>query len=127
MRITALVLGIIGGLGALAASTIAMAVAALALSGDTQSAAPQSWFNAALLGIILSVVAFVGAGLAMTKPRAAAIILLIPTIGLWFTLSGFAIFFSPLLAIASLLAFLGRGPKTTALTTPTLPPSAVQQ
>jgi hypothetical protein len=119
MRITALVLGILGGLGALFGSMIALGGAALSTAStnpDTTAVTGQL-AGAGAMGFVLAVVGFVGAGLAMTKPRAAAVCLIVAGVGLVSAIGGFSIFSAPLLIIASLLAFLGRGSKAATTTT----------
>ncbi len=110
MRGTAMVLGILGGLCGLlmALLTIGGGLLNAGVGGQADTTATLGGFGAA--GLAFSVLAFIGAGLTLTKPRAAAVLLLIAGVGTLVSLSAFAILATPLLLIAALLAFLGRRP-----------------
>lgn len=114
MRVAALVLGIIGGvIGIMAAATAgALGGAVGALSANDPKATAQATEIAGRggLGVVISIVALVGAALAMAKPRAAALILLLTGIAGLVTVGGFYLLAGPLLLVAALLAFLGRKP-----------------
>lgn len=113
MRIAALVLGIIGGvIGLMAAATAGLlGGAAGALATDAQSTAQATEIaGRGGLGVLISIVAMVGAAFAMAKPRFAALTLLITGVAGLFAIGGFYLLAGPLLLVASLLAFLGRKP-----------------
>jgi hypothetical protein len=115
MRVSAMVLGIIGGIlgliGALLGLSLAGANAALGGQADA-----TAWGGgASTLALVSSVAAFIGAGLTTTKPRAAATLLLLASIGTLLGLGLFAILATPLQLIASLLAFPGRAPRVRAV------------
>lgn len=114
MRITALVLGILGGLGGLLAVMLAAGGAALS-STSTQTDTTNYLAGSALISIVLVVLGFVGGGLALSKPRAAALLLLVSGVGLLFSSGLLGVFSWPLFLIAALLAFLGRGRKAPAV------------
>jgi hypothetical protein len=110
MRVTAMVLSIIGGLFGLLGALIGIGLAGAnaAVGGPADATAWGS--GASTLALVSSVAAFIGAGLTTTKPRAAATLLLLASIGTLLGLGLFAILATPLMLIASLLAFLGRRP-----------------
>lgn len=112
MRVTALVLSILGGLAGLLA--VMLAAGGAALGANVQSESTGYLAGSALISLVLVVLGFVGGGLAMSKPRAAALILLITGVGLMFSSGLLGIFSWPLFLIASLMAFLGRGKKAPA-------------
>jgi hypothetical protein len=109
MRIAAMILGILGGLTGLVAATFALSLGGInsAVGGTADTTSTMSGLGAAAFAF--SVLALVGAGLAMAKPRLSALLLLIAGLGTLISVSWFAIFPTPLELIASLLAFLGRG------------------
>ncbi len=122
MRIAALVIGIIGGVIGLLAATTAGLIggAAGALSTDTQTTAQATEIaGRGGLGVLLSILAMVGAAFAMAKPRFAAVVLALTGFGGLLAVGGFYLLAGPLLLVAALLAFLGRHPTVTrAATTP---------
>ncbi len=112
MRVAALVLGIIGGvIGILAAST-ATGLGAIGTIAKDPKAVAQATELAGRggLAIAISIIAMVGAALAMAKPRAAAVVLLVTGLAGLFAVGGFYLLAGPLLLVGALLAFLGRGP-----------------
>jgi hypothetical protein len=121
MRVTAMVLGIIGGLFGLLGALIGIGLAGANAAIGGQADVTAWGGGASTLALVSSIVAFIGAGLAITKPRAAATLLLLASIGTLLGLGLFAILATPLQLIASLLAFLGRG-RRPSTARPTAPP-----
>ncbi len=111
MRVTALVLGILGGIGGILGALSAMKGPLVAAGFSGQSNVTTGIALIAIFSFIFCVAGFAGAGFALAKPRLAALLLLIAAIGLILSLSVFAIFATPLFLLAALFAFLGRRPK----------------
>ena len=76
------------------------------------------------LGVLISILAMVGAAFAMAKPKFAASLLLVAGIAGLFAIGGFYLIAGPLLLVAALLAFLGRAPSVTAAPVVATPPRA---
>ena len=100
MRIAALIIGIIAGLFGILSAVLALAVGGI---GGSSTVVGLGW--SALAFCILG---FLGAGLAMGKPRLGALILLIAAVGVLISVSWFAVIATPLFLIAATLAFFGR-------------------
>lgn len=111
MRVTALVLGILGGLAGLVMSILALGMGGLNAAAGGAADTSTGLAGLGALGFVFSVVAFVGAGLSMSKPRAGALLLLVAGIGTLVSIGLFALFATPLELIGALLAFLGRAPR----------------
>jgi hypothetical protein len=112
MRTAALVLGLIGGIIGLFAGGFAIVVGGVGTAIQTDRAG-----TVVVLGFIalaLAIVGIVGGALAQAKPRVAALLMLIAGIGGFIAVSIFWIVSGPLLLVGSLLAFLGRAPKSMA-------------
>lgn len=106
MRIAALVIGIIGGLFGILASILALVIGGVSMTFATSGGGTVTTLG--FVALFLSLVGFVGAGLAMAKPRAAAVILLVTGIGMIIAISLFGLIAAPLFFISALFAFLGR-------------------
>lgn len=109
-------LGIIGGVIGLMAAAMAglLGGAAGALATDpTATAQAAEIAGRGGLGVLISIVAMVGGGLAMAKPRAAAVIMLATGVAGLLAVGGFYLLAGPLLLVGALLAFLGRKPQVT--------------
>lgn len=109
MRVAALVLGVIGGVFGIFASLFALGVGGLGSAMGTEGA--NTVIGLGWSAMFFCLLGFLGSGLAMAKPRAAAGLLLISALGFIVSVSAFALVTGPLFLIASLLAFLGRGPR----------------
>lgn len=129
MRIAALILGLIGGIIGLFAAGIALGVGAL--GGATGVQGSDTVVGLGWAALALSVVGIVGGALALAKPRAAAVLLLLAGIGGLVAISLAYVVSGPLLIIAAVLAFLGRAkkaPRPVAIgAAPTTTPSAPTQ
>jgi hypothetical protein len=109
MRVAALVLGVIGGVFGIFASIFALGVGGLGSAVGSQGA--STVIGLGWSAMFFCLLGFLGSGLAMAKPKAAALLLLISALGFIVSVSAFAVVTGPLFLIASLLAFLGRGPR----------------
>ncbi len=109
MRVAALVLGIIGGVFGIFASVFALGVGGLGSAFGTQGA--NTIVGLGWSAMFFCLLGFLGSGLSMAKPRAAALLLLVSGLGFIVSVSAFAIVTGPLFLIAALLAFLGRTPR----------------
>lgn len=106
MRIAALILGVVGGIFGIIAALLALSIGGIGSAVGQEGAGMivglgWSAFLFCLLG-------FLGAGLAMGKPRLGALLLAVSGFGFLVSVSWFAIITAPLFLIASLLAFFGR-------------------
>ncbi len=104
MKIAALIIGIFGSAAGFIAALFGLLIGGIdaAIGGGTQIA----WMAFVALGV--SVLALVGAALAIAKPRFSAVVMVVcGVVGLVFV-GLFWIVAAILLAIAALLAFLGR-------------------
>jgi hypothetical protein len=100
MRIAALIIGILGGLFGILSAVLALVVGGIGGSGTVVG---LGWS-----ALVFCILGFLGAGLAMGRPRLGALILLIAAIGITISVSWFAVIAAPLFLVAALLAFLGR-------------------
>ena len=113
MRVGALVVGILGSIGAfIGASCVVAGGAVLDAFGEEEGAeiAGQGF-----LGFGASVLGLVGAAIAIAKPRTASVLMLVAAVVGLIVNGGFFIPGAILLGIGSLLAFLGRNEKKAAL------------
>jgi hypothetical protein len=109
MRIAALIVGLFGGLAGCIGSLLAYMFGVFLVAAETEG--PLEAGEIAILGpgaLAISILGLVGAMLSTTKPRLAALLMLISAIaGLIVIFIGY-IMATILLGIAALLAFLGR-------------------
>ncbi len=104
-RLAAAVLGLIGVILAL--------VVNFAYSGvhDFLNISGTSASNShGFIGLGLIVLAFIGSVVALFKPRAAALLLLIGGAGFFYPVGWFALIASPFMLLGALLAFIDRSP-----------------
>ena len=106
MKVAALVLGVIGGILGLIAALLALSIGGIgrALGADGGSMVVSLGWSS----LIFCFLGFIGAGLALAKPKLSGVILLISAIGFTISISWFAIISGPLFLMASLFAFMGR-------------------
>ena len=104
MKLAALIIGIFGSVAGFIAAMFALLVGGIgaAVGGGTEVA----WLGFA--AFVASIVALVGAALAIAKPRFSAVTMLVCGVVGLVCVSVFWIPAALLLAIAALLAFLGR-------------------
>jgi hypothetical protein len=117
LRVAALILGIIGGMVGLIAAGVALGVGALANATGAQGGNTVVYLGWAALA--LSGLGIVGGALALAKPRAASVLMLIAGIGGLVAISLAYVVSGPLLIVGGVLAFIGRG-KTTHASVPFL-------
>ena len=109
MRIAAMIIGIFGSIGAfMGACTVTVGGGLADAFGAEEGAQIASM---GIVGWAASIVALVGAAMAMGKPRTAAIIMVVAAVVGLIVNGGFFIPGAVLLAVAALLAFLGRNEK----------------
>lgn len=106
MRVAALILGVVGGLVGLFDSVQTLARDGAAL-GAPQGTALSGRGG---LGVVLAFLAIAGGVIAISKPRLAALALLIAGLGGLLAVGGFYLMASPLLFVGAVLAFLARSP-----------------
>ena len=115
MRIAALVLGVLGGIGGFIGALIALFVAGVAeVAGELSGEGAGAGEEIAVLGLVAfvaSVVGLVGGAIAIPKPKAAAVLMLVAGIAGLIAISVAFIPATILLLIGALLAFLGRNEK----------------
>jgi hypothetical protein len=115
-RLGAIVVGVFGSLVALLVNFVFSASHDLAKAFGSDL--PQSH---GFLGLLLILVAFIGALMALPRPRTSAALLVIAGVGFFFIVKGFALFASPFFFISAALAFFDRTPA------PAKQPANVQQ
>jgi hypothetical protein len=106
MRITALILGIIGGLAGLVAALLAVTVGGIGSAVGAQDAGMVGGLG--IFALVLAIVGLAGAGLALSKPRLSAGLLLASGLLGFLAVSLFWLFAGLLLIPASAFAFFGR-------------------
>ena len=120
MRIAALIVGIVGGIFGLLSAILGLFMGGV--GGALEAEGAGTVVNLSFAGLFFCLLGFLGAGLAMAKPLAGAIILLISALGALISMSFFAIIVSPLFLIAALLAFFGRSRRAERVTIEAPPP-----
>jgi hypothetical protein len=105
VRVAALVLGIVGGVLGLLSAVFALGIGGIGSVAGTQGAGTVIGLGWSAMGFAF--LGFLGAGLAMGKPRLGGTLLLIAGIGFLISIS-FAVLATPLFLIAALMAFMGR-------------------
>ena len=111
-RLAAAVLGLIGVVLALVVNFFFSGINdIIKISGAT---APDSTHG--FIGLGLIVLAFVGAIIAVFKPRASALLLLIGGAGFFYPVGWFALIASPFMLLGALLAFIDKAPSTSTTT-----------
>jgi hypothetical protein len=120
MRIAALIIGVIGGIFGLLSVVFGFAIAGIGNATEAEGAGTM--MNLVFAGLFFCLLGFLGAGLAMAKPLAGAIILLVSALGALISMSFFAIIVSPLFLIAAILAFFGRNSGAERVTIEAPPP-----
>lgn len=106
MRVAALVIGVIGGVFGIIAAVFALTIGGIGSAVGAEGASTVSGLG--WLALLFCVIGFLGAGLAMAKPRIGAALLIVSAIGVTISISYFAIASAPLFLIAGILAFWGR-------------------
>lgn len=96
-RIIAAVLGIIGSIVALITNVL------YSTGSKLTGGASHGWY-----GLLIVVVAFIGAIVAAFSPVVGAVLMVIAAIAFFFVVKGFAIVASLILLVAALIAFLDR-------------------
>ena len=109
MRIAALIVGIIGSIAAFAGALFALFFGAVGTAIDAEGGAEVTGLGFGAL--LMSIVALVGAALAMGKPRLAAALMAISAVAGLILVSFAYVLGTVLLLIAALLAFLARNEK----------------
>lgn len=103
MKTTAYVLALIGAVMAL------LSVALIAVIAGVTGGGSSTLTTAIVFGALVTVVAFLAAGMVRTRPGlAAGLLAACGLVFAWFA-GWFALLATPLLLIAALLAFIGRG------------------
>ncbi len=111
-RLAAAVLGLIGVVLALVVNFAYSGVHDfLKISGSSTLDSSHGFVG---LGLIL--VAFIGAVIALFKPRASATLLLIGGAGFFYPVGWFALIASPFMLLGALLAFIDKAPSKTTTT-----------
>ena len=115
MKIAALILGVLGGIGGLIGAALALLLAGAAevvgeMSGEGAGAGEEI-AALGLMAFVASVVGLVGGAIAIGKPKAAAVLMLVAAIVGLISISFAFIPATILLLIGALLAFLGRNEK----------------
>lgn len=109
MRVAALVLGLVGGILGLFGAGCALAIGGVGAALAVEKASTVIGGGWAAVGF--SALGIVGGGLAMTKPRAAAALMLIAGIGGFISIFMAYLISAVLLLLGALFAFLGRAPR----------------
>ena len=109
MKVAALVLGIVGGVFGLIAGILAITVGGIGQAVGANQAGTVTGLG--FLAFAMAVVSLVGGALALSKPRVAALLLLIAGIVGFFAVSAFWLLSGPLMILGALFAFLGRTKK----------------
>lgn len=122
MRIAALILGIIGGIAGLIGAVSAFALGGLA-SAMGGAAGPSGTEVVGLAGtaFVASLVGLVGASLALAKPKAAGILMLLAAVAGTIGISFAYAIAAPLLFVGGLLALFARRPSVEARRLSTTP------
>ena len=104
MKLAGLIIGIFGSVAGFIAALIGLLVGGIdaAIGGGTELA----WLG--FVALIVSIVALIGAALAIAKPRFSAITMLVCGVAGFVCISAFWIPAGLLLGIGALLTFLGR-------------------
>ena len=109
MRVAAMIIGIFGSIASfMGACTVTVGGGLVDALGAEEGAEIASM---GILGWAASIVALVGAAMAMGKPKTGAIIMIVAAIVGLIVNGGFFIPGAVLLAVAALLAFFGRNEK----------------
>lgn len=106
MKIAALVLGIVGGIGGFIAAIVVLVVGGLGSAFGAQGA--QTIIGLGWAAIPLSLIGIVGGALALAKPRAAGILMLISGVGGFIAISAGYLFGGPLLIVGGILALAAK-------------------
>lgn len=107
MRIAALILGIIGSLVAIPSTLAALGVGAVGVTtGQTDT---ELMATAAVVALVVCLLGFLAAGLAMGWPTLGGVLLLGCGVAFAVYLHLFGLLAAPLYVIAGVLALLGRG------------------
>ena len=109
MRVAAMVLGILGGLAGLIGGFCVVVVGGVdeAFGGDSS----EQLYELGALAFVAGIGGLVGAGMAMAKPKIAAVLMAIAAVLGLIAVSIAYVFAAVLFGIGALLAFLGRNEK----------------
>jgi len=108
MRFGAMVLGVIGGIFGLGGAAFALAVGGIGEALEVEKAGQTVWQGWA--AVFLTLVGFLGAALAIVRPKLAAFLMFVAGVGGIIAVFVAYIFGGILLIIAALLAFFARRP-----------------
>ena len=106
MRLAALITGLVGAVAGFVGAIVALVAGGIAGALEVQEGATVAALG--LAALLASVVGLVGASLSMTRPRAAAGLMVLSAVVGVFTISVAYALATVLLLIAAILAFLGR-------------------
>lgn len=106
MRVAALVLGIIGGIAGIVGAVFALFVGGVGAVVGAEGA--QTVTGLGFAAIPLAILGIIGGAVAMAKPKAAGILMLISGIGGFIAISVGYIVAGPLLVIGGILAIVGQ-------------------
>jgi len=106
MRISALILGLIGGIGGFIAAIVVLSgggIGSVFGAEGAETLIGQGW-----AAILISLIGIIGGALALSKPTVAGILLLISGIGGFIAIGLFYLFGGPLLIIGGIFALVAR-------------------
>ena len=106
MRIGALILGIIGGIGGFIAAILVLIAGGIGMAFGAEEAGIVVGFAWAVIPFAL--IGIIGGALALAKPTTAGIMMLISGIGGFIAISAGYLFAGPLLIVGGILALVGR-------------------
>jgi len=101
-----MVLGVVGGIFGIFAALFALSLGGIGGAFGMKDAGFIA--NLGMSAMAFCLLGFLGAGLAMPKPTAGGVILLLAAIGFMISVSWFAIVTTPMFLLAAMLAFMGR-------------------
>lgn len=110
MRVAAIIIGVIGSFTGFIAGVLALTVGGIATAFGAEDSGLV--VNLSLGAIAASVVGLTGAALAAAKPRLSAALMMVSSVAGVISISAFYVLPAILLVIASILAFIGRGERS---------------
>jgi hypothetical protein len=106
MRVAALILGIVGGVFGIISGLLALGLGGFGSAFGAQGA--STIVGLGWSALVFCFVGFLGAGLAMARPKFGGLLLLVAAVGFTISISWFAIVSGPLFFIAAIFAFFAR-------------------
>jgi hypothetical protein len=106
MRLTALILGIVGGLGGFLGAIFALFVGGLGAAFGVEEA--ETVIGLGWAAIPLALIGIVGGALALSKPTAGGILMLVSGVGGFIAISYGYLFGGPLLIVGGVLALVAK-------------------